>query len=559
MDYSIPSGERSLHLSILLLVIFMVGACADPDSRDSSHASYTPTRGFILVSLDTLGADHLGAYGYDRETSPFFDSLAARGVLFENVFVQWPSTLVSHVSMFTGLEPREHGVFAPSSVLSLDIETLPERFRRHGFRTAGHTEGGYVCEDLGFDRGFDEFKARHVQADTDIELTLRRGLDFLRGLGQDERFFLFLHTYAVHDPYDPPERYRSLFAQPSADDEHPDSDGGFLRDVNMGRHTISAETLTHYRAMYDATIRYLDDMLEDFFAELESLRLLEDTTIVLTSDHGEEFMEHGKLAHSQVYAETLRVPLVILHPDQRPGMRVPDLARSIDIAPTLYDLARIPLPEPISGRSLVPLMRGDLALPPVQVHAEMVDQERQRTLLHREEGAIFQYVAAEPISEPGGTWITRSVTFDTGEDRLEVELVSFNESRTVQVSVDGTAVDSLELRPEWTPAVLHLPAAPGKRAVRLSTESCSVPLWLGLGNDTRCLSFKIRGVSLLRSELWDLSRNPSAREETSARLPELHRRLAESLTSTRWTLVAQPGKRVPRSETEEALRALGYL
>jgi hypothetical protein len=311
--------------------------------------------------------------------------------------------------------------------------------------------------------------------------------------------------------------------------------------------------------MYDATIRYLDDMLEDFFAELENLGLLEDTTIVLTSDHGEEFMEHGKLAHSQVYAETLRVPLVILHPDQRPGMRVPDLARSIDIAPTLYDLARIPLPEPISGRSLVPLMKGDAALPPVQVHAEMVDQERQRTLVHEEEGTIVQYVSAEPISEPGGTWITRSVTFDTHEDRLEVELVSFNESRTVRVSVDGADVDSLELGPEWTPAVLSFPAAPGKRSVRLSSESCSVPLWLGLGSDSRCLSFKIRGVSLRRSELWDLSRKPSTREETSARFPELHRRLAESLTSTRWTLVAQPGKRVPRSETERALRALGYL
>jgi arylsulfatase A-like enzyme len=559
MDYLTPSGERRLCLSILLLVIFLAGACADPGSRDSSYASYTPTRGFILVSLDTLGADHLGAYGYDRETSPFFDSLATRGVLFENVFVQWPSTLVSHVSMFTGLEPREHGVFAPSSVLSLDIETLPERFRRHGFRTAGHTEGGYVCEDLGFDRGFDEFKARHVQADTDIELTLRRGLDFLRGLGEDERFFLFLHTYAVHDPYEPPEHYHSLFEQRSDVDEHPDSDGGFLRDVNMGRHTISPKTLAHYRAMYDATIRYLDDMLEDFFAELENLGLLEDTTIVLTSDHGEEFMEHGKLAHSQVYAETLRVPLVILHPDQRPGMRVPDLARSIDIAPTLYDLARIPLPEPISGRSLVPLMKGDAALPPVQVHAEMVDQERQRTLVHEEEGTIVQYVSAEPISEPGGTWITRSVTFDTHEDRLEVELVSFNESRTVRVSVDGADVDSLELGPEWTPAVLSFPAAPGKRSVRLSSESCSVPLWLGLGSDSRCLSFKIRGVSLRRSELWDLSRKPSTREETSARFPELHRRLAESLTSTRWTLVAQPGKRVPRSETERALRALGYL
>ena len=135
----------------LTVVLTLIG-CREPLPAPE------PTRGVILISLDTLAADHLSAYGYERETSPFLDSLAARGTLFENAIVQYPSTLVSHVSMFTGLYPQEHGVLPFSSRrLSAAIDTLPERFAHHGFRTAGHTEGGYVSRDFGFERGFDEF------------------------------------------------------------------------------------------------------------------------------------------------------------------------------------------------------------------------------------------------------------------------------------------------------------------------------------------------------------------------------------------------------------------
>lgn len=176
------------------------------------------TRGYVLISLDTLSARHLGAYGNERETSPFFDQLAARGTLFENAFVQYPSTLVSHVSMFTGLYPQEHGVYPPSSVLSPLIPSLPEIFRQAGYRTAGHSEAGYVSKDFGFDRGFDEFRA--LQTGGRAEGTFTRGLDFLRALEEGDRFFLFLHTYAVHDPYNPPGDYDGRFWEGSPPEVH---------------------------------------------------------------------------------------------------------------------------------------------------------------------------------------------------------------------------------------------------------------------------------------------------------------------------------------------------
>ena len=135
-----------------------------------------PTRGVILISLDTVRADHLSCYGYERRTTPFLESLAERSVLFERAVAQYPSTLISHMSMFTGFYPRQHGVFPPAAVLSPEIETMPERLQAAGLRTAGHTEGGYVSGAYGFERGFEEFTDTPYADDTDVERTFERGL-----------------------------------------------------------------------------------------------------------------------------------------------------------------------------------------------------------------------------------------------------------------------------------------------------------------------------------------------------------------------------------------------
>ncbi len=540
-------------LWLLLPAIFLLAACSKPDS------GIVPTRGYVLISLDTLGARHLGAYGSERDTSPFFDALAARGTLFENAFVQYPSTLVSHVSIFTGLYPEEHGVYPPSSVLSPEIPSLPERFRSAGFRTAAHTEAGFVTRDFGFDRGFDEFEAELPRGRPQAEKTFARGLDFLRGLEEDDRFFLFLHTYAVHDPYLPPEGYDRLF-WPAEPPGVVDSSGPFLRDVNMGRHRVTPETVAFYRAQYDAEIRYLDDALARFVAELESLGLGRDTTLIITSDHGEEFQQHGKLVHSQVYPETLHVPLLIVLPDRWAGARVGELVQSIDLAPTLYELAGIDAAGPLSGESLVPLMAGKApARPRRTAYAEVFDQENQKTLIERGEDGFVQYVTSLVIGEPDGTWATRRAVLDTAEPRLDLRLVSFHEPREVSIAVDGGPVSTVAVGTGWLPVSLELPGGEGRRRVVLSTPGCSVPMWLGLGSDTRCLSFKLRGAEIRRAELYDLAADPEATGDISRRRPELLERLAEELRRHRQELRAAPGRRELSDETVESLKALGYL
>ena len=309
-----------------------------------------PTRGYILLSVDTLRADHLSAYGYGRETSPFLHSLTDRpGVLFEQAWAPYPSTLPSHVTMLTGYGPTEHGVRPPSGVLAPAIPTAAERFRDAGFRTAGFTEGGFVAGGFGFSRGFEQFDDEDYRDDRDVERTFGHGVRFLEGLEESERFFLFLHTYSVHDPYTPPAGHRAHFRD-SADLPERLPDGPLLSAFNRGTAELSPGEVEDFEALYDGGIRYFDGVLAHFFADLTRLALLEDVTIVITSDHGEEFLEHGRVAHTQLYPETLTVPLLILHPDLPIGGRVRRLVELTSTTPTLWDLARIAVPSVLQER-----------------------------------------------------------------------------------------------------------------------------------------------------------------------------------------------------------------
>ncbi len=519
-----------------------------------------PPRGVVLISVDTLRADHLGAYGYERPTSPFFDSLAARGVLFERVAVQYPSTLTSHMSIFTGLYPLEHRVLPPDTVLAAEIETLPERFRAHGFRTAGHTEGGFVAGGYGFARGFEEFTDHPYRADTDVERTFNLGTRFLARLGPEERFFLFLHTYTVHDPYEPPPAYRSLFAGPPPPGAF-SSEGEHLRQVNLGQRPVTVGTARHFEALYDGSIRYFDDVLARFFASLERLGLDRDTLVVVTSDHGEEFLEHGKLAHVQVYPECLFVPLLIVHPGLEKPVRVRRLVQSIDLAPTLYELAGLPPAAGLSGRSLAPWLApgAGAATGRAEAHAEVFEREAVRTLLVAERRTSLQLLRFEPKPDPEGSWIQREVTFDSERPVLELEAQSFHRPRWVAVTVDGEPFGRLELETSWRPYRLELPTGRPIYRVGLEADGCDSPRQLGVGDDARCLSFQLRGAALSRLELYDLARDPLAQDDLSLERPELKRRLAHRLAEYDFETRAEPEVRELTPEAKAALRALGYL
>jgi len=299
----------------------------------------------VLVSLDTLRARSLGAYGYARDTSPFLDSLAERGALFENAITASVTTSPAHMSLFTGLYPVRHGIREGLQRKAPHAITLAQHFRGAGYRTAAFTENGYLVRRRGFGDGF-------AQYTENVGETLKAPGEARRTFGQARRwlqanaetpFFLFLHTYEVHSPYDPETRYASLFR----------SDG----EPGAGNLAVRGA-----RDRYDREIRIVDEELERLFAAIAEAGLAKSTIVVVTSDHGEEFGEHGGYQHGgAVYEESVRVPLVFVGPGRIPGPRRHSTPVSlVDIAPTLLELAGVPVPDRLDGTSLAStLERGD--------------------------------------------------------------------------------------------------------------------------------------------------------------------------------------------------------
>lgn len=553
-------GGRRIANRLLWLVsacLLLLTACGPKPPR--------ATRGYILISIDTLRADHLGAYGYGLPTSPFIDSLAAQGAVFEQAYVQLPGTLPSHMSIFTGLYPEEHGVFPPSGVLSPDIKTLPEILQQNGFRTGGHSEGGYAHGGYGFDRGFEDWSHEAAKRETDIEDTFARGVKFLEGVGPEEPFFLFLHTYAVHDPYFPTDEYLSQFWTEPKPDTFP-ATGPNLASFNAGHLEMDETAARFYKASYDASIRYMDDQLKALFGSLDEMGLLDDVTVILTSDHGEEFLEHGEMLHNQLYPETLRVPLIFLHPDVPAGLRVPSLVQSIDIAPTVYDLAGLEETPKASGFSLKSL---------IWPHTQPKDQERlvdrrafalegdrsARAILAQREDAespMLKQMIWYSLNE--GQWIEEEVALDAFESSLKLSLLSYHEPRVIEAVLAGEVIETFEVAPDkWLKAELSLPDNGQKKRVILRGKGCTVPAEVSDSADDRCLSFRLRGGGLRSLELYNLLTDPLAAQDISEKELSALRRLTRELADFEPLPVAAADSKDLPPELVERLRSLGYL
>jgi len=302
----------------------------------------------LLLSIDTLAARHLGAHGYPRATSPFVDAwFGEGGTIFERCYTAATTTGPSHMTLFTGLSPSVHGVHGRTYFRGLPeaVPTLALAFARAGFATGAVTENGPMGAYRGFSRGFGSYKENKSAAVRDIqghvETTLEAGRAWLER-NRDKRFFLFLHTFQVHAPFAPPPAYRKLFA----------GDG-----LDAAREIGVPPKLRAVR--YDREIRYTDDALRSFLEGLERDGLLADTLVILLSDHGEEFAEHGLLGHGAgIYDEVLHVPLMLRGPGVPAGRRVPVPVSHVDFTPTVLELAGVKGPAPGAGRSFAPLVAG---------------------------------------------------------------------------------------------------------------------------------------------------------------------------------------------------------
>ena len=357
----------------------MVAGCGERDSVRRPDV--------LLISIDTLRADHLGAYGHDRDTTPAIDALAESGVVFERCFATAPNTAPSHMSIMTSLYPTAHAVpngttstEEPTAlVLPAATTTLAEVLGGAGYQTVGFADGGNVGRAHGFGRGFDRYRSFYDGVTSKVDQTIA----WLRRQRDAERpWFVFLHTYEVHAPYLPPDDLARRFVseydgwlRPYCYDEQ-----GRIKDADLsGFHRIFDEAqrldeddVRFLRELYDAEIAHTDRELRRLFRFLRDEELDQDLLIVLVSDHGEEFGEHGAYGHKQMFDEVTRVPLVLAGtplPAGRP--RVDELVSLLDVMPTILELAGLAAPPHVQGTSLVPLLTGSSAAPRT-VFAELI-------------------------------------------------------------------------------------------------------------------------------------------------------------------------------------------
>lgn len=304
----------------------------------------------LLVSIDSLRADHLHCYGYHRATSPTIDSLAAEGVRFTTVVAPTSWTLPSHVTLLTSLEPDLHGVNLARERLSPDAVLLPDELRGHGYTTAGFVSGPFMDATYGFFRGFDLYDdytavRRHGRAAaTDVTSPLL--LDSVDAWlsewdrsGRKKPFFIFLHMWDVHYDYLPPPPFDTMFDaayRGSINGERIFTSPLIHKDMDPG-------DLAHVVALYDGEIRFTDGYLGKILRLLRELDIFDSTVVAITADHGEEFFEHGDKTHGKtLYDEAVLVPWVIRFPAKIPAGRVVERqVRLSDVAPTILSLAGI--------------------------------------------------------------------------------------------------------------------------------------------------------------------------------------------------------------------------
>jgi len=411
---------------VIFFLFFQIGIIEGSENPSSFSKPYE-IYNIILVFIDTLRADHLNCYGYGRKTSPNIDKLAEESIVFKNNFTPITYTLPSFTSIITSLYPQSHGVleifkdrFPPQ------IKTLAEILKMYDYTTAwfGSLESSHLDPEVGFGRGFDviaEFNNRDLKkAKKDLTGYIKEH--------QKDKFFLNFHTYKIHAPYFPSDKYREKFAKYkrkgiiSSRDEYVTAATNEIRDALirkegtiwqiLGEDCVSElvsgkifqgdfdyrklvdtsgnkkfkffqvhdyvyfskidlkdmETKKYIEALYDGEILEFDsEIIAPLIKQLKRLNIYDKTIIIICADHGEEFGEHGGYGHGKtLYKEVTHVPFIIKVPWMKKGKQIQELIQTVDIMPTLLDLLGIPIPQQAQGKSLLDLISGNTNLPVYQ-------------------------------------------------------------------------------------------------------------------------------------------------------------------------------------------------
>ena len=343
-----PHHGTKLALALLALLAGCTGATGDGRPPN-----------ILLVSIDSLRADRLGCYGHGRDTSPALDALAQEGILFEHAIAQAPWTLPSHASLFTSLYSPTHRATDPARRLPAHLPTLASVLSEAGYRTHAVVGGTFMQRRFGLDSGFESYddelaRVSHKESHTEVTSprTNEKALAFLAEV--EGPFFLFVHYWDVHYDLIPPAPFDTRFDPDYAGDLTSED---FMRNPRIVE-DMPERDLEHLLALYDGEVAWVDQHLGALLDGLEARGLAEDTIVVVTADHGDEFFEHGEKGHQHsLYEELVHVPLVLRVPGAA-ARRVSRTVELIDVMPTLLDLVGLEAPPDLRGRSLRPWLEG---------------------------------------------------------------------------------------------------------------------------------------------------------------------------------------------------------
>jgi len=349
---STPRRGAALGLAAALAAIpaILASACRPPVQGNG--------RNLLLITIETTRADHVGAYGYPRGTTPNIDALAKDGLLFESFLTVSPRTNPSLASMMTSRYPHEHGVRNLLLTLEPGNRTLAEALRDAGYLTAAVQTHPRLVEPSGLAQGFDDYDDDYAAHPRAVEACAAAEAWIREASTRQRPWFLWLHLMDPHWTYDPPEGWRSRFGP---EDPRPARLYRELREgrITMGsvifRNTMPPDEVAAFIDHYDAEIAFTDHAIGRLLAALDELDLRADTVVALTADHGEALGEHDYyFEHGDLGTEAeIHVPLILSAPGLLPpGVRAPWTTSSVDLAPTLLDLLGVPPEEDFRGSSL---------------------------------------------------------------------------------------------------------------------------------------------------------------------------------------------------------------
>jgi arylsulfatase A-like enzyme len=315
----------------------------------------------VLVMIDTLRADHVPPYGRTRVQAPVLQLAAERGALFERFSAVEDWTKPSCATMLTGLYPNTHKTQTDAVALPNSVRMISEELREHGVKTAAFIANGYVSDKFGFKRGWDHY-VNYIREGkrTEAENVLGEAAAWIEA-NRGDRFYAYVHTIDPHVPYWPPAEYLQLYWQGPYDGPIDGRQTHLqVEKIKKGQMQVDERDKEYIRALHDGEISYHDAHLGSFFRRLDELGLMEDTLVIVVSDHGEEFWDRGSIGHGHsIFQELVHVPFLMMWKGViPPGRRIPDNHDHAAIVPTVFDAMGVPTPDYCEARSLLPRAIG---------------------------------------------------------------------------------------------------------------------------------------------------------------------------------------------------------